>query len=116
MKDKNNSPKGPFRTKELFIVGGVFLIIVALSGGFDAYGQWHLEKALSPNGWIFKQMNNMAEICMGLTMLYVGHRVINHFRTHDFIDEECDPHNLRALLMTVTWIIAIALVVGNALR
>jgi len=111
MKKIPNSPKGEYRLKEFLIVGVIFLLVLAFSGGYDNYGEWHFERALSPNGWIFKQLNNIAEICIGLTMLYMGSRVINHLRTHDFL--KCKQS---ALLITMTWIIAIAIVVGNALR
>lgn len=110
------SPKGKYRLYQFFTFGLIFLIAVAISGGFDNQGNWHLQSAISPSGWIFKQLNNIAEIFTGLFLLYVGHRVINHFRTHDFISECHDPLKLRALVMTCTWILAIAYVVGNALR
>lgn len=111
-----NSPKGKYRLKEFLIVGLIFLAMVAFSGGYDGYGQWHIERALSPSGWIFKQLNNIAEICIGLIMLYMGHRIINHYRTHDFIDCEHDPHKLKILAVTLCWILAIAYVVGNGIR
>lgn len=116
MSKECKSPKGHYRLKQFFIAGLVFLLIVAISGGFDHNGQWHLQNALSPSGWIFKQMNNLAEIFIGLFLLYIGHRVINHFRTHDFISDCHDPFKLRGLVITCTWILAIAYVVGNAIR
>ena len=116
MSKKCESPKGKYRLKQFLAAGLVFLFIVALSGGFDHSGSWHISQALSPSGWIFKQMNNIAEIFIGLFLLYVGHRVINHFRTHDFIDEERDPEMIGGLVITSVWILAIAYVVGNALR
>lgn len=110
-----NSPKGKYRLKEFMIIGVVFLIMVALSGGYDGYGEWHMNKVLSPNGWIFKQLNNIAEIGIGLTLLYFGHRVINHYRTHELIEKS---KNCVFVIMVITsvWILAIAYVIGNALR
>jgi len=105
------SPKGTYRLKEILIVGVTFLILVALSGGFDNYGVWHLDKALNPSGWIFKQINNIAEAFTGIFILYIGHRVINHKRTHEFTGNE-----MYSLAITSVWIIAIALVVASAFR
>lgn len=108
-----SSPKGNYRLKGIFVTGLVFLVLVALSGGFDNYGNWYLEKALNPNGWIFKQLNNIAEACIGLFLLYAGHRTINHKRTHELLDKDNKWHDLT---ITGVWIIAIAYIVGNAVR
>lgn len=105
------SPKGKYRLKGMLVTGIIFLILVALSGGFDNYGQWHIELAMNPNGWIFKQLNNIAEIFIGLFILYVAHRTINHKRTHEF-----NNSHQHSLIITCTWIIAIAFVIGNALN
>lgn len=105
------SPKGKYRLKEVFIVGVIALMIVTVSGGFDMYGVFHFDKMLSPNGWIFKQFNNISEICVGLLALYMGHRLINHTRTHNIIKESKDSE----LIITSVWIIAIAIVVGCAI-
>lgn len=113
---KNESPKGKYRLVGTALVGIIFMILVALSGGFDAYGNWYLEKALNPGGWIFKQMNNIGEMCIAMAALYGFHRLLNHFRTHDLmrkIDNISDP---RSVAVFIAWIIAIAYVVGQAIR
>lgn len=107
------SPKGNFRLIGVLGVGLIFMILVALSGGFDNYGVWRLESALNPSGWIFKQLNNIAEALIGLFVLYVGHRIINHKRTHEMLD---NATNQETIMITIGWVIAIAYVIGNALR
>lgn len=106
-----NSPKGNYRLKWFATTGIVFLILVAFSGGFDRYGEWHAQQVLNPSGWVFKQFNNIAEICIGLFLLYIGHRTINHKRTHEFLDDKKDT-----LVITSVWILAIAFVIGHGLR
>lgn len=111
-----SSPKGNHRLLGVSILSIVMLLIVAVSGGFDMYGNWYFNKAISPSGWVFKQINNISEICIGLVSLYLGHRVINHLRTHDFIRPKLQNQNVEALVITSVWILAISYVVGNALR
>jgi len=111
-----NSPKGKYRLKEFALGAVIFLIAVAISGGYDMHGEWHIDRMLNPNGWIFKQLNNVAEICIGLFLLYFGHRVINHFRTHDLVCKKTCSKDYKALIITCVWVLAISFVVGNGLR
>lgn len=111
------SSKGKYRLLNVTIIGILFVALVALSNGFDSYGVWHIERVLSPSGWVFKQLNNIAEICIGLVALYFGHRTINHMRSHELLKEvddcKCD---WRFIVWSCTWIVAIAIVIGNALN
>ena len=107
------SPKGNYRLKEIGLLGILFLLLVALSGGYDNYGVWHLEKFLSPNGWIFKQMNNISEICIGLMFLYMGSRIVNHDRTHELLDL---ANKQQRIIVFGVWVGSIAYVIGNALH
>lgn len=107
----NQSPKGNYRLKWFAIIGFIFMLLVAFSGGFDNYGVFYLDRMFNPSGWVFKQFNNIAEMCIGLFVLYIAHRSINHKRTHEFMDDK-----KQSLVITGVWILAIAYVIGNALR
>ena len=102
IKKKVNSPKGYFRTYELLCAAVAAMVIVYFYGN-----------QTGNDGWLFAQANNIAEAFLGVSILYLSHRVINHVRTHEIIEIKGAGSSASVILAAV-WIVSIGFIVGCA--